>query len=1079
MPKKIMTSIKNRAFSLVMSAVMAMSLLTLPAGAAGTSWVTATLDGKGVYNESYPEGAVVNEAKLVGDLGVGVDVKVSVNGTASTTARPINMSGTLTNGTVYRLFENSDRSLSLTTTNKQIKDNINVDITRTARAYTVTANSGAKGFKDDLGSDSNPTCAVSSGSTTVSGNTAWSGTFTPNDGLIIKALNIRTTGNSRNIVDVDAGSVTVGSTKLTITRSGNSVKVSADQVADNLFITALTVERSAQHQLSVVTVGDVTSSVVSELLEAGTSKNIVLTPGSTSIVDSIEINDGGKVGTLNTSTTSVSVNGHTYKVTRDLSGKATLSVPAIAADVKVTATAVSNKAGLVIKTPSDVKCNLSEQSFPEKGSAVEVRLTPDDDSEITSIKIQSATDSVTLNSNEYRFILDGRVYRVDTRYDSSRILYFDSFPGNVQISVESREFRHTIKLDTDKGCDYEGSSDKLVVDEGGSRTFSFVSLRDYTIERLIFNVDGSTIEARRNDSYVNINGTRCPITWEDGRVTVTVYDVEDSMTVKARTDAYDEDYRIMVDCDGGVTTPASRVYANRGNSKTITFTNRNGYRAQRIDVVVKGETYSAYRNDSYITIDGRRCSLTWSSSKASITLSNIRSDMEVYCDSDYDGTNESRPIEGDYVVTLLTDYGASYSGSGRIGVKSGDSKTVSFEAEDDCRLQRLVVTYKDETYRIARGESNVYIDGYRCSVDWKGSTSVSLTLRDIRGDVTVEAQTDYDGPTGSYYIDRRAGAGTQITLDSSSNSVRPNKSVTVTVAPEYGYEVDSVEFKLGNAKAVTVSGSTKTLRLNGRSYNLSWSNGTLMVTFDKLTNDLVVTSTARQTSNTPTTPSDQPNQPTGSVYHTAYIAGVGGGLFQPDRAITRAEALTMLVQAYRNGAPIDMTGSVAVPFADVQSGSWYYNFVAYAYNQGYLAGLHNVTPASFRPGEVITRAEFVEMAERFIGVAPTGYTGTKYGDVLTGHWASGAIAFATNQGWISGYPNGNFGPEDSLTRAQLVTIVNNMLGRVPNRASIDANFGSLKTFSDVGPAHWAYYHILEAANAHYCNVNAGVETWTR
>ena len=1075
MPKTTMRNLK-RALSLALSAVMAMSILVLPAGAAGASWVTATLDGKEVYSESYPDGAVVNEAKLVDDLGVGVDVKVSVNGTSST-ARPINMSGTLSNGTVYRLFENSDRSLSLTTTNKQIKDNINVDITRTARTYTVTANSGAKGFKDDLGSDSNPTCSVTAEKSTVNGNTAWEGTFTPNDGLIIKSLNIRTTGNGRNIVDVDAGSATVGSTKMTITRSGNTVTVRASQVADNLFVTALTVERAVQHQLSVVTVGDVTSSVVSELLEAGTTKNVVLTPGSTSIVDTIEINDGGKVGTLNTSTTSVSVNGHTYKVTRDLNGKATLTVPAISANVTVTATAVSNKAGLVIKTPSDVKCNLPEQSFPEKGSAVEVRLTPDDDSEITSIKIQSATDSVTLNSNEYRFILDGRVYRVDTRYDSSRTLFFDSFPGNVQITVESREFRHTIKLSTDKGCDYEGSTDKLVVDDGGSRTFSFVSLRDYAIERLVFTVDSRTIEARRNDSYVTIDGTRCPITWEEDRVTVTVYDVEENISVKARTDAYDEDYRIMVDCDGGVTTPASRVYANRGNSRTITFTNRNGYRAQRIDVVVKGKTYSAYRNDSYITIDGRRCSLSWTSSKASITLSNIRSDMEVYCDSDYDGTNESRPIEGDYVVTLLTDYGASYSGSGRIGVRSGDSKTVSFEAEDDCRLQRLVVTYRNETYRIARGESNVYIDGYRCSVDWNGSTKVSLTLRDIRGDVTVEAQTNYNGPTGSYYIDRRAGAGTRITLDPDSASVRVNKSVTVTVAPEYGYEVDSVEFKLGNAKSVTVSGSTRTLRLNGRSYNLSWSNGALMVTFDKLTNDLTVTSTARRI-NTPVTPI-QPDQPTGSVYHTAYIVGVGNGLFQPDRSVTRAEALTMLVRAYRNGASIDMTGTVTIPFIDVPSGSWYYNYVAYAYNQGYLAGLHNVTPVSFRPGDAITRAEFVEMAERFMGVAPSGYIGTKYSDVLAGHWASGAIAYATNQGWITGYPNGKFGPEDSLTRAQLVTIVNNMLGRVPNRASIDANMAGLNIFTDVGRNYWAYYHILEAANAHYCNMNGGVETWTR
>ena len=119
-----------------------------------------------------------------------------------------------------------------------------------------------------------------------------------------------------------------------------------------------------------------------------------------------------------------------------------------------------------------------------------------------------------------------------------------------------------------------------------------------------------------------------------------------------------------------------------------------------------------------------------------------------------------------------------------------------------------------------------------------------------------------------------------------------------------------------------------------------------MVTFDKLTNDLTVTSTARRI-NTPVTPI-QPDQPTGSVYHTAYIVGVGNGLFQPDRSVTRAEALTMLVRAYRNGASIDMTGTVTIPFIDVPSGSWYYNYVAYAYNQGYLAGLHNVTPVSFR-----------------------------------------------------------------------------------------------------------------------------------
>ena len=1074
----------NKALSLALSLAMVSSMIAVPSMAAGTHWVTATLDGNEVYHESYPETAVVNEAKLVNDLGVGVDVKVTVNDKAFSTTRPINMSGTLDNGTVYRLAENGDRSLSLTTTNKQLNDDIRVSIERTAKKYTVTANSGPQGFKNDLGSDSNPTCSVVSGGDTVNGNSSWEGIFTPNDGQIIKALNIRTSANSRNIIAADAGTVTVGSTKLTISRNGNAVTVRAEQMADDLFITALTADRSAQHQLSVVTVGDVTSSVVSTLMDAGTTKDVVLTPGSTSIVDTIEINDGGKVGTLTTSVSSVSVNGHTYKVTRSLDGEATVSVPGIAADVKITATATSNKAGLTISMPSNVDCNLPAQSFPEKGSAVEVRLSPDDDSEITAIKIQSATDSVTLNSNEYRFILDGKVYRVDTRYDSSRTLYFDSFPGNVRITVESKESRHTIKLDTDKGCDYEGRTDKLTVDDGGSKTFSFVALKDNEIERLIFTIDGKKTEVDRNDSYIRINGTRCPITWETGRVTVTVYDVTEAMTVKASTNSYDEDYMIKIDHDGGVTTSSGKVYANHGDSKTITFTERKGYEIERIDVTVKGKTYSAYRGDSYITIDGRRCSLSWTSTKASITLNSIRNDMEVYCDSDYDGANTSRPTDGDYIVTLIGDDGVSFDGAGEIGVKAGNSKTVSFYAEDDCRLERLIVTYKGKEYRVSRGTDYVYIDGYRCSVDWNGSTKVSLTLRDIRDDVTVEAVSNYSGSSSSSNsrtITRRAGAHTKITLDPNSTTVRPNKGVTVTITPDSGYVVDTVEFKYANSsRSATLAQGTSEFLLNNKVYPVTrGADGSVSVYFDKLAANMTITSTAKQgVSVDPVLPGN-PSTPSGSVYHIAYVAGLGDGTFAPDRAITRAEALTMLVRAFQNADTIDMTGAVPVPYADVNPNSWYYNFVTFAYNRGMLAGLHNVTPVSFNPNAPITRAEFVEMAERFMGVTANDRVATQYGDVLAGHWASGAIAYATTQGWISGYPNGNFGPDDTLTRAQLVTIVNRAVGRSAPRGYLDSTIGGLKTFTDVGPSHWAYYEILEAANAHYCNVVNGVEQWTR
>jgi len=1165
----------KKALSLALSLAMMASMFTVPSMAAGTHWITAALNGKEIYSESYPDTAAVNEAKLVNDLGVGVDVKVTVNDKAFTTARPINLTGTLENGTVFRIAENDDRSLSLTTTNNQLNDDISVDVEQVARSYTVTANSGPLGFKGDIGSDSNPTCESGGGIFEVDGNSVWTTTFTPVDGQVIKSLNIRGAASGRNIVSADAGTVTVGNTKLNISRNGDAVTVRADQMADNLFVTALTADRAAQYELSVVTVGDVTSSVVSTTLEAGTSKDVILTPGEASIVDTIEINDGGKTGTITTNKSSLSVNGHTYKVSRALDGKATVSVPAMAANVVITATATSNKAGLSIDIPYDVECNLPEQSYPEKGSAVEVRLSPNDDSEITSIKIQSPTDSVVLNSDEYRFILDGRVYRVDTRYDSSRVLYFDSFPGNIRISAESKETRHTITLKTDRGCDYEGNSDKLTVDDGGSKTFSFVALGDNTIERLVFTYGGKTYTVNEDDSYIRINGTRCPITWEENRVTVTLYDVDKSMTVKANTDYYDEDYVIRVDHDGGVTTNSSRVYADYGDSKTITFTERNGYDIRRIDVVVNGKTYSAYRNDSYITINGIRCSLSWTSTRASITLKSIRADMDVFCDTDYDGTNDSfygedyvirvdhdggatasstryyvdhgesqivtfterngydirridvtvngkvysayrgdayimidgsrcaltwtstkatitlnyiradmdvfcdtdyngtdssRPVDSDYVVTLVADNGCDFAGSGKIGVNSGNDKTVSFTANNSCKLEQLVITYKGSTYRVARGTSYVYIDGNRCSVTWTGSSKVSIALRNIRGDMTVEAESNYWGaPIAVNTITKRPGSHTTIYTNAKNDAVNRKDSVTITVSADPGYIVDTVEFKYrGVAKSAVVYQDTAEFKLDGTTYRVERGfDGTVVVRFDRLTDDITVTSTARQ------------DAIHGNTYHTAYIYGIGNGEFQPDRAVTRAEALAMLLRAYDNGTNPDMTGVVPAPFLDVQDGSWYAKYVTLAHNRGLLQGLHGVNIVSFRPNEVITRSEFVEMAARIMGVTVNGYANTQFSDVMAGHWASGIINYATNQGWINGYPNGAFGPDDSLTRAQLVTIINKALGRNGSASTVDTTFPSLVTFTDVKPSYWAYYQILEAANEHYCNVINGVEQWVR
>ena len=1060
----------SRIGALALAAVMAIPM-AVPGFAASnnTHWVTATLDGSQVFRESYPAGGQISEIDLVDDLGVGVDISVSVNGNVVSTTRPVNATGTLTNGTVYRLAEDSDRSLKLSTTNNKLADDLDIAITRTARSYQVTANSGPQGFKDNMGSDQTPTCDISgTGTGTVNGNTAWSSIFTPKSGQVIKAFNIRTAAGSQNIITAENKTVQVGSTQVTISKSGDAYTVKTNNIADNLYVTALTADRSSQYQLSVVTVGDVTTDVVSKLLTAGETQKVVLTPG-TGVIDTIVIEDGGKSGTLTTGGTSVSVNGHTYAVSWASNGKATVSVPGISANVTITATSRSDKAGLTINASSDVECNLANQTYPKIGDPVTVRLAGKEFTEITSVTISSATDRVTLTGKEYRFTLDGRAYRVDSLSNGSKVLYFDSFPGNITIDVDSKETRHVITLQHDGDSDFEGSRDEIIVYDGDSETITFKALdSSEDIERLVFTVNGKKITADYDDDYVVIDGTRQYLNWMNGKVEVELRDIQSSMTIKSFTTNYDEDYRITVDHDGGATTTNDYVYVNHGQSRTITFKERSGYTIEAIRVTVDGKTYEAERGDSYLTVDGRRCSLSWGSSKSSITLNNIRDDMKVYCDTDYAGT--SNPTWGDYTVTLENDRGSYYLGYGEIGVDSGDDQEVSFYAEDGNRLQRLEIVYKGTTYKANYGASSVTINGQRCSVDWDGRDSVSIDLRNIKGNMTVRAVSDRT--TDSKTITRDAGTGANIDLSTSSASVDVGRAVTVTVRPDSGYTIDTVTFSFDSRSERAVLNRFDTaFTLGGVTYTTTRGNdGSLSVRFDSVPANMTVKATAVQ--GTVVTP-----PVVSGTTHEAYIAGIGNGLFAPNRTVTRGEALVMLLRATQRLNADSMTGMVQHPFIDVGPTSWLYNYVTVAYNRGYLFYLNGTTPTNFNPNAPISRAQFVELACRVFGISNNGPVNTQYNDVLPGYWGASYITQATAAGWINGYGDGRFGPDDTLTRAQLVTIINRATGRRADPGFLNANIGRLNTFSDVGPSYWAYYDILEAANTHTFSSQGGREVW--
>lgn len=217
-----------------------------------------------------------------------------------------------------------------------------------------------------------------------------------------------------------------------------------------------------------------------------------------------------------------------------------------------------------------------------------------------------------------------------------------------------------------------------------------------------------------------------------------------------------------------------------------------------------------------------------------------------------------------------------------------------------------------------------------------------------------------------------------------------------------------------------------------------------------------------------------------SEYHGAYVVGYTDGTFGPDRDMTRSEAATIFARllAQRNGERI--TAPTKTTFPDVPTNAWYAGYVSYLARYGIAVGY---TDGLFHGEEPITRAEFTAMAVRFFDAYGDGDPAImeNYGgfwDVSPGHWAAGYIEDTARYGWVVGYGDGTFQADDEITRAEVVTIVNRLLGREADQEYIADNPRGLILFPDVSKDYWAYYDILEAANGHTASME-DAETWLK
>lgn len=219
---------------------------------------------------------------------------------------------------------------------------------------------------------------------------------------------------------------------------------------------------------------------------------------------------------------------------------------------------------------------------------------------------------------------------------------------------------------------------------------------------------------------------------------------------------------------------------------------------------------------------------------------------------------------------------------------------------------------------------------------------------------------------------------------------------------------------------------------------------------------------------------------TETEYHGAYIYGYTDGTFGPERSMSRSEAAAIFARLLSDKMDERLPSGNKVKFKDVDPDCWYAGYVEYLTGYGVAVGYNDRT---YRGDQAITRAEFTAMAARFFDVYGDGaeeimeqYEG--FDDVSDGYWAAEYIKDAAIHGWVEGYGDGTFRADDPIDRAEVVTIVNRLLGREADEDYIADNRRKLVTFPDVSSHHWAYYQVLEAANAHTA-ILTDPETWDK
>lgn len=350
--------------------------------------------------------------------------------------------------------------------------------------------------------------------------------------------------------------------------------------------------------------------------------------------------------------------------------------------------------------------------------------------------------------------------------------------------------------------------------------------------------------------------------------------------------------------------------------------------------------------------------------------------------------------------------------------------------------------------------------------------------------LVIHATKREESDNGFYYVDSEAPADKMTftnTYTRSSGGGSSSASITVNKTDALGKPLAGASFVLKDSRGreayqatSNASGIVRFTRVGSGTYTLLEKAAPEGYVISDKTYELTVSGSRVTMDGKTYSPVTFVNRRAAELNrrdHYAFLVGYADGTFGPECNMTRAEVTTMFARLLTEQIEADKTYSST--FNDVAKDCWAANYIGYMQQFGIVTGYED---GSFRPDAPVTRAEFAAIASRFEKLTQGSASFT---DVPDTHWAVKYINFAATRGWVTGYEDGTFKPEHSITRAEVAAVTCRLLERSADQTYIRSHIGELRTFADVTESHWAYWYAMEAANGHDYTKSGGSENWSR